>query len=81
MAEGTRFEPNQSPFFTFSVYKVSRCLKLNRKFREIFSGNHSVPRAKTVGQKFCYQFKPHFFSTNAAKNEQVDTVFDKNRQK
>ena len=60
MAELTRFEPNQSPFFTFSIYKASRYLKLNRKFREIFSSSHSAPRAKTVGQKFRKRYQVTF---------------------
>jgi len=38
MAELMGFEPNLSPFFTFSIYKASRYLKLKRKFREIFTG-------------------------------------------
>jgi len=42
VAELTGFEPNLSPFFAFSIYKASRYLKLNRKFREIFTGAHAV---------------------------------------
>ncbi len=38
MAEGGGFEPNLSPFFTFTIYKGSMRLMLNRKFREIFIG-------------------------------------------
>ena len=42
LAELTGFEPNLSPFFAFSIYKASRYLKLNRKFREIFAGMLAV---------------------------------------